>query len=186
MENKHKNLILDIIKQNERYAGNEEYLEAIYEDALTRLGGILDSLNDEAIIKSYVERIAKLSIITVAKKNSSTPAAKQKPAEPEIKQELEKEAEEDLYKVFGYEPSSQPKENITTDKFQEIEKGIMQLDKAYPTKEFIKLYKLRFQENKTLEEISDELNVSQAQAAERLFDIAALVKRTNRNEVSQV
>ena len=41
-------------------------------------------------------------------------------------------------------------------------------------------------EQKSLESISEELNISQAQAAERLFEISALVKRICDNEVSQV
>ena len=65
-----------------------------------------------------------------------------------------------------------------------LKSEIIELAKQFPQKEFVKLYNLRYTENRSLEAISDELNVSQAQAAERLFDLTAPVKRIFGNEVS--
>lgn len=180
MENKYKNLIIEVIKQNERFAGNEALLNEIYEDAVVRLGGILESINDEAIIRGYVERIAKLSIITICRKQDSQPKAPKKNEQPSLSTPAI-----DYYKIFNYEPE------VTDESFQatilaEIESEICKLDKEAPAKEFIKLYRLRYQEKKSLEEVSEELNISQAQAAERLFEITALVKRICSNEMSQV
>lgn len=180
MENKYKSLILEIIKKNERFPGNEEFLDAIYEDVLIRLGGILDSINDEAIIRGYIERIAKLSIITVSRAQSKSVQKVEN-----LAQDNKKTSVVDYYKVFSYEPALSEK-NPPLALLQDIEAGIMALEKEYPTKEIIKLYRLRYQEKKSLDVISEELNISQAQAAERLFEITALVKRICDNEMSQV
>ena len=57
---KYENLIIEIITQNERYKGNEDLLKFIYDDVLTRLGGILESISDESVVRSYIERIFQL------------------------------------------------------------------------------------------------------------------------------
>ena len=183
MENKFKNLIIEVIKQNERYSGNEALLDEIYQDAVIRLGNILDVINDEAIIRGYIERIAKLSIITVAKKNESKRAAAVKKEKVVVETSSKPK---DYYSAFSYIPEQVPNKTFSKEKFAEIESEILKLENSNPAKEFVKLYKLRYQTNKSLEEISDELNLSQAQVAEQLFEITALVKRIYNNEVSQV
>lgn len=177
---KYENLIIEVITQNERYRGNEDLLKYIYDDVITRLGGILETINDETVVRSYIERIVKLSVITTVKKRSlllTSPSAN--PPESENK------------KSSGYyDELTFPQENkalradVDAEQEAKLASEIIELADKYPQKEFIKLYNLRFVENKSLEAISDELNVSQAQAAERLFELAALAKRLSGNEVS--
>ena len=188
MENKYKNLIIETIKQHPRFIGNEHLLDTIYDDTVARLGGILDSVNDESIIKSYVERISKLSIITVSRNNGgNTKQTTAKTSIPPAKEIIFSEDRSNDYNVFNYDPIDfQTIVELTDTQKNEIKSEIQKLEKEYPTKEFIKLYRLRYQENKTIEDISDTMNVSQAQAAERLFEITALVKRICSDELSQV
>lgn len=186
MENGYKNLILEVIKQNPRYEGNEHLLDEIYRDVEVRLGGILESVNDEAIVRSYVERIAKLSIITVSRSNGGSKKQVVTHVAP-VKEIPLVGNHTDHYQFFEYERDGfETLIELTDVQRSEIEVGIQKLEKEYPTKEFIKLYRLRYQEHKTLEDISDTMNVSQAQAAERLFEITALVKRICSDELSQM
>ena len=177
---KYENLIIEAIKKNERYRGNEDLLRFIYEDVVTRLGSILDTINDEAVIQSYVERIAKLSVITIIKKRTVLLATAAEEKVPAPKKDYS-----GYYDVFSCTPADNQSDiNIKNHQAVELKSEIIELVKQYPQKEFIKLYNLRYKENRTLEAISDELNVSQAQAAERLFELAAPVKRIFGNEVS--
>ena len=177
---KYENLIIEIITQNERYKGNEDLLKFIYDDVLTRLGGILESISDESVVRSYIERIVKLSVITTVKKRSlllSSPVS-----EPSKTTEKRSAG---YYDALKYQPSTTDvKININTKQAEKLKSEIVALAEKYPQKDFIKLYNLRFAEHKSLETISDELNVSQAQAAERLYELAALAKRIFGNEVS--
>lgn len=180
-QTKYENLIIDIITQNDRYRGNEDLLKYIYDDVLTRLGGILETINDETVVRSYIERVAKLSVITTIKKrnlllaNSSNNEA----ATPLTRKYS------GYYDALAYTPSGVSLEkNVKKQQVLKLKSEIIELAKQYPQKEFVKLYNLRYIENRSLEAISDELNVSQAQAAERLFDLAAPVKRIFGNEVS--
>lgn len=180
-EKKYEDLIIDIITQNPRYQGNEDLLKYIYDDVLIRLGGILDSITDEVVIRSYIERIVKLSIITVIKKRAILLSESSK---PEPKKNVIKQS--GYYDEFNYPELGINKQAFSDEKKQELESELRKFINLYPQKELKKLYNLRFIEKKSLEQISDELNVSQAQAAERLFELASLVKRIFGNEVSQV
>ena len=188
MENKYKDLIIEVIKQHPRFVGNEHLLDEIYTDTVIRLGGILEAVNDEAIIKGYVERIAKLSIISISRSHGTQKkqAVATSQAAP-VKEIPLVEDHTNHYEPFNYDCAEvEATPELTEAQSKEIETGIMHLDKEFPAKEFIKLYRLRYQEHKTLEDISDTMNVSQAQAAERLFEITALVKRICSDELSQV
>ena len=165
---------IEIIKKNDRYQGNEDLLQFIYDDTVERLGGILDTITDETVLRTYIERIAKLSIITVTKRRGSFST---------VKREVAPKSESAASKVHQYHydvfelPQIKPVEaNLSDDFLVAVEQSVMQMENDYPTKDYIKIYKMRFVENKSLEEISEELNVSQAQVAERLFDLTAVVK----------
>ncbi len=178
IEKKYEDLIVEIITQNPRYQGNEDLLKYIYDDVVVRLGGILESITDEAVVRNYIERIVKLSVITVVKKRNILLHETPKVVAPKINK--------DYYEEFYYSPQMVNNESLDSSKVSELKIELKKLVEAYPQKEFAKLYNLRFVEKKSLEQISDELNLSQAQAAERMFELAALVKRIFGNEVSQV
>jgi len=171
---KYENVILEIIKKNERYQGNEDLLQFIYDDVVERLGGILDTITDEAVLRTYIERIAKLSIITVTKRRGSFTDIKQDVASKFG--QVERKIHQYHYDVFEVPQTKSAEINLSEDFLMAVEQSVMQMENDYPTKDYIKIYKMRFVENKSLEEISEELNVSQAQVAERLFDLTALVK----------
>lgn len=181
IEKKYEDLIIEVITQNPRYQGNEDLLKYIYEDVLVRLGGILDSITDDSVIRNYIERIVKLSVITVVKKRNILINKS-----PESQEKTNVIKNRGYYDEFYYPAQAIISKNLDPVKVGELEKELKNTSAAYPQKEFVKLYNLRFVEKKSLEQISDELNVSQAQAAERLFELAALVKRIFGNEVSQV
>ncbi len=176
---KYENLIIEVITQNERYKGNEDLLKSIYDDVVIRLGGILETIKDEAIVKSYIEKIVKLSIITIVKKRNLSIPSSTSLSKPNVNKSAE------YYDALSYQPAAK-KEGISINEkaAEKLKSEIIELAEKYPQKDFIKLYNLRFIENKSLESISDELNVSQTQAAEQLFELAALAKRISADELS--
>ncbi len=181
---KYENIILEAIQSNQRFQGNEELLEPIYNDVLDRLGNIADSISDSSVIGDYIQKVVKLSVINIIKQNkkttriNNTSVADTTPA---------KTAPADYYSEFSYKPLETNNEiYVSKNDLIKIEQEILNLEKTSSNKGFLNLYSLRYTKGKSLEEISDDLNISQAQVAERLFEIAALVKRICGNEVSQV
>ena len=183
---KYENIILDAIQSNPRFQGHEELLEPIYNNTLERLGNVVDSIPDETIAKEYVQKVTKLAVINTIKtyKNGSAPTTRNIQL-PTLEQE--QASSDELYSIFSYTPSSQNDElYVSKSDLAKIEEEIIKLNENSQNKEFLNLYSLRYTKNKSIEAISDDLNMSQAQVAERLFEISALIKRICGNEVSQV
>jgi len=182
---KYENIILEAIQTNPRFQGNEELLEPIYNNVLERLGNVVDAISDETIVRDYINKIVKLAVINVIKAQKSTPAHTtivEKKAN--IPQRIKSD---DIYSTFTYTPIEQNNElYVSKNDLIKIEQEIIKLNENSQNKEFLNLYSLRYTKNKSIEDISDDLNMSQAQVAERLFEISALVKRICGNEVSQV
>ena len=184
-KNKYEKLIVDIISKNDRYRGNEDLLKFIYDDVIERLGGILDTISDEVVARGYIERIVKLSVITVVKKRGML--VSDTVVKPSLVKEKTRATVTSVYSVFDYSPSEEVIISSLSDaELKDVEEGIKKLNETSSSEDFVKLYQLRYIEKKSLESISNELSLSQSLVAERLFDLTALVKRICGNEVSQV
>lgn len=186
MNKKYQDIIVEVIKNNARFQGHEDLLDDVFNDVVERLGSVLDAIDDETIARSYIERIAKLSVITLTKQKKSLTPIKVSSASRLVDDVVKKESQ-NHYEIFDYTPKAiSDNYSISEDLQMSVEQAIMHLNNEYPTKDYVEIYKLRFIENKSVEEISEVLKTSQAQTAERLFDLTALVKRICGNEVSQV
>ena len=179
LQTKYENLIIEEITQNERYKGNEDLLKFIYEDVVARLGNILDNITDETVVKSYIDRIVKLSVITTIKKRSILLSAPLDSVTEKSKADYS-----NYYNVFNYTPSGKSNINLDSSLTEKLKSELQVLADQYPQKEYIKLYNLRYIENKSLVTISVELNIYQSQAADRIYELTALSNRIFGNVVS--
>lgn len=68
MENKYYDIIVKLIKENEKFAGCEEILDTIAEDVYEHSKVVLSSVTNEDVIMAYLTKVVKTSIITVPKK----------------------------------------------------------------------------------------------------------------------
>ena len=59
---------------------------------------------------------------------------------------------------------------------QSIVKSVIEINKDYPNEQYLKLYKLRYVNKKTQNQISFELNISQNEVAKRLIELGNLIK----------
>ncbi len=60
---------------------------------------------------------------------------------------------------------------------QIVVESIHQINNAEPEKQYLDLYKLRYQEGMTQSEIAEELNLSQSEVSKRLFKLMKKVKK---------
>ena len=63
MNNKYQDIIVEIIKNNPRFQGHEDSLDSIYEDVVERLGNVLDTIEDEIVVRNYIEKIAHCQVL---------------------------------------------------------------------------------------------------------------------------
>ncbi len=67
-DNKYYELIENLVKQNRKFSGYEAILEDIIDDVYAHSQVIISSIDNENVIKAYLEKVITTSIITVSKK----------------------------------------------------------------------------------------------------------------------
>lgn len=66
--NKHYNVIANIVKENKKYPGLEAILDEIIDDVYSHSEVILNTVTNESVVNAYLEKVVSTSIITVPKK----------------------------------------------------------------------------------------------------------------------
>ena len=67
-DNKYYSLIENLVKNNRRFHGYEAIIDDIIDDVYTHSEFVINSVSDENVINSYLEKVISTSIITVPKK----------------------------------------------------------------------------------------------------------------------
>ena len=67
-DSKYYNLIENLVKQNRRFVGNEQFLNKIVDDVLCHANTIIQTIDDENVINEFLNKAVTTSIITVSKK----------------------------------------------------------------------------------------------------------------------
>ena len=68
MEKKYYDIIVSLVKQNEKYAGCEPILDDIVQDVYDHSKVVLGSVTNEDVISAYLNKVVATSLITVPKK----------------------------------------------------------------------------------------------------------------------
>lgn len=66
--NKYYSVIENLVKQNRKYSGLEAILDDIIDDVYSHSEVIINSISNDSVIQSYLEKVVATSIITVPKK----------------------------------------------------------------------------------------------------------------------
>ena len=66
--NKYYGVIENLVKQNRKYSGLEAILDDIIDDVYSHSEVIINSISNDSVIQSYLEKVVATSIITVPKK----------------------------------------------------------------------------------------------------------------------
>lgn len=179
--------IQQLIRNNEKFIGNEDLLEEYTSEAYSKLQVFINTIKDLTKIEGYALKIVNTSMLSVLKRkgrlsrvNSNFSAHKTIPFDVSnindvIKNSDLKYEEKIMYELvdpkFSY---TQPVEN--KELLQSIVKSVIEINKDYPNEQYLKLYKLRYVNKKTQNQISFELNISQNEVAKRLIELGNLIK----------
>ncbi len=180
-------IIQQLIRNNEKFIGNEDLFEDFTNEAYSKLHVFINSIKDLTKIEGYASKIVNTSMLTVLKHkerlkriNPNFVSIKTTPIDVSNVNEVIKNSDlkyEDkiIYELidprFSYISKTEDKELLKS-----ILNSVISINKDYPNEQYLKLYKLRFINKKTQNQISFELNISQDEVSKRLLDLENLVK----------
>ena len=189
--NERKELIEKLIKSNNKYKGNEDLLEDFCSETLKRSYSLFDNVNIKDI-ENYIAKVVNTSILTVLKQNGrvrrrenkyvSTREVLMNPVPAKVE---EPEVEKPQTSIVASEPFvydiADPRDSfeekiVRKDLLQKIVDIVLVAQKENPSKEFLKIFYLRYVKEFKQKDIAKDVNISQAEVSKRLIEILKIVK----------
>ena len=162
-------LIEKIIRNDRKFSNNEDLYEDFFNETCRRSMAIIKAVNSDASLQAYIKKIATTSIINVLKASGriKRSGSNYTPIHyPDIS-----------YDNFITEETPE-EELIKKDTYKQILNLVLEADKEEPEKNYLQIYKLRYDKGLTQKEISEEVNLSQSEISKRLFKLTEKVKKS--------
>lgn len=179
------NLIERIIKNDRKFANNEDLYDDFFSEMCKRSMPIVNTITSDVTLEAYLRKIATTSILNVLKDSGRLRRTRdgftqvnEVSLEAHSPQNSSQENYSDVqisYPVVDYD--SNP-EDIAVQKeiLQKIVDAIYLINEAEPDKQYLRIYKLRYDEGMTQKEIASEMSLSQSEISKRLFKLMEKVK----------
>ena len=179
------NLIERIIKNDRKFANNEDLYDDFFSEMCKRSMPIVNTITSDVTLEAYLRKIATTSILNVLKDSGRLRRTRdgftqvnEVSLEAHSPQNSSQENYSDVqisYPAVDYD--SNP-EDIAVQKeiLQKIVDAIYLISEAEPDKQYLKIYKLRYDEGMTQKEIASEMSLSQSEISKRLFKLMEKVK----------
>ncbi|MBS6602701.1 MAG: sigma-70 family RNA polymerase sigma factor [Brachyspira sp.] len=179
------NLIERIIKNDRKFANNEDLYDDFFSEMCKRSMPIVNTITSDVTLEAYLRKIATTSILNVLKDSGRLRRTRdgftqvnEVSLEAHSPQNSSQENYSDVqisYPAVDYD--SNP-EDIAVQKeiLQKIVDAIYLINEAEPDKQYLKIYKLRYDEGMTQKEIASEMSLSQSEISKRLFKLMEKVK----------
>ena len=183
---KQRNLIEKLVKSNNKFSGNEDLLEDFCSETYKRSHSLLANadIND---MGSYLAKVANTAILSVLKESGRVRRRENKyistkeilinPVQTRaaLPQAQAVELESFVYDIA--DPSDSFEEKIARkDLLQKIVDIVLVAQKSNPSKEFLRIFYLRYVKEMKQKDIAKELNLSQSEISKRLIEISQIVK----------
>lgn len=175
-------LIEKIIKNDRKFTNNEDLYDDFFNEMCKRSIPIVNTISSDITLEAYLRKIATTSILNVLK-DSGRLRRTREGFTPTNNISLDAVKEEDnysnakiVYQQIDFE--NEPEDfAVQNEILQKVIDSLYAINKAEPEKQFLKIYKLRYDEGMTQKEIANELNLSQAEISKRLFKLMEKVKQ---------
>ena len=176
-------LISRIIKNDRKYTNNEDLYEDFLNETCKRSLLIVQTVTSDSTLEAYLRKIATTSILNVLKNEGRLRRTQGtfKPIEtvPIVDEDV---TVTDYSKInISYIPvkfEDTPEDIVVKkDILQKIVDTVYDIDRRVPAKNYLKLYKLRYEDGMTQKEIAHSLNLSQSEVSKRLFKLMDEVKQ---------
>ena len=177
-------LISRIIKNDRKYPNNEDLFEDFFNETCERSAAIIDSVENEVTLEAYIKRVANTAIINVLKDSGRLRRSGSRYMSTQtISSNEDSHAEEKIdYSSYNISygdiniPKNPEEVAIQKEVLDFVAQTIIKIDSHEPEKDYLFIYKLRYDKGMTQREIADELGVSQSEVSKRLYKLISKVK----------
>ena len=175
-------LISKIIRNDRKFPNNEDLYDDFLNETCRRSLLIVKTVTSDATLEAYLKKIETTSILNVLK-NEGRLRRSQGSFQPiKTVPVAEEEPAVDYSKIrVSYMPvdiRDNPEDlAVRKDLLQKIADTVYDIERRVPAKNYLKLYKLRYEDGMTQREIAHELNLSQSEVSKRLFKLMDEVKQ---------
>lgn len=175
-------LIEKVIKNNNKYSNNEDLYDDFFNETCQRSLTIINSLSSGSVLEAYLRKIATTSIISVLKDSGRlrrTKSGYKKTQEVSI-EEIPSVDYSNINVSYGNFNVQESPETVMVknDVLQKIYETVVAIDASDSKKQYLQIYKLRYDNGMTQKEISEETGLSQSEISKRLFKLMEKVKQS--------
>ena len=172
-----------IIRNDRKFSNNEDLYDDFFNETCKRSYGIVSIVSSDVALEAYLKKIATTSILSVLKdsgrlrRNRSGYTPTQEVSYDEVS---DKYTTADIsYSRFVTDISPEDIV-IKKDTLKQVADVVLQMDAEDTSKQYLQIYKLRYDNGMTQKEISEELGLSQSEISKRLFKLMENVKKSFR------
>lgn len=174
------NLIGRIIKNDRKYSNNEDLYDDFLNEACKRSVGIIDTIETEATLETYLRRIVTTSIINVLKDSGRlrrTKSGYMSTKEVALDENSPVDYSEVVIDYSSVKLPENPEEIVIQKELLKfVADAIKQIDSEEPDLCYLKMYIMRYDKGMTQSEIAQELGISQSEVSKRLFELMEKVR----------
>ena len=178
-------LIAKIVKNDKKFVNNEDLYDDFFNETFKRCFLIAKNVNSETTLIPYIKRIASTAILVVLKDSGRLRRTKAGyiPIQTLPLETVSHDENVDYSNVIiRYNvdaPDSTPEDIlIKNETLRQVVDNLYKIDEEEPEKEYLHLYKLRYEECMTQKEIAENMNISQSEVSKRLFKLLEKIKQT--------
>lgn len=173
-------LISRIIKNDRKYPNNEDLYEDFLNETCKRSVNIIDAIETEATLETYLKRIVTTSIINVLKDSGRlrrTRSGYMSTKQVALDEVSEVDYSKVVVKYSNINIPDDPEDIVIQKELLEfVANAVRSIDEQYPDKGYLNLYILRYDNGMTQKEISEELGISQSEVSKRLYQLMEKVR----------
>ena len=176
-------LIEKIIKNDRKFVNNEDLYDDFFSEMCKRSMPIVNTITSDVTLEAYLRKIATTSILNVLKDSGRLRRTKEgfTPTKVESLESLQVSQNYNYSNVsvnYPFVEKDNNPEDLALQKeiLQKVVDSVYMVNNSEPDKQYLKIYKLRYDEGMTQKEIASELNLSQAEISKRLFRLMEKVK----------
>lgn len=189
--NEQRELIEKLVKSNNKFKGNEDLLEDFCSETYQRSYSLFENVSI-ADLESYIVKVVNTSILSVLKQNGRVRRRENKyvstnellispvPTKPILQENSKSQSLVNEFEPLVYDiedPCDSFVEKIVRkDLLQKIVDIVLVAQRKEPSKEYLRIFYLRYIKEYKQKEIAQEVNLSQSEVSKRLVEILKIVK----------
>ncbi len=183
------NLIEKLIKSNRKFINNEDLYDDFFNETCKRSLPIISTISSDATLEVYLKKVATSSILNVLKDSGrlrrtrdsfvSTKEVSLDTRTPEPSNSYSNTYADIKIQYETIDFENGPEDiAVKNEALRLVIDSLHQINNAEPEKQYLEIYKRRYQEGMTQSEIAQELNLSQSEVSKRLFKLMKKVKES--------